>query len=198
MRRAASVPVRRYGRPRLPADGEIVVGGSGYVRDLGPASLDLVAILDADAAGRMVGLAGRERMLARWMEAVGWARPNGRAIVQSSTPSDPAIQALVRGNPDRFHASEATRRAEAGFPVGAAVFRVGGDEKLEGHLATLDPITLLSAPSLASTGGSEGTICLLALRPDRIREFGAMARDLAAQGIVSRVEAEPHLERGPE
>jgi primosomal protein N' (replication factor Y) (superfamily II helicase) len=198
VRRAASVPVRRYGRPRLPADGEIVVGGPAYVRDLGAGSLDLVAILDADAVGRAAGVAGRERMLARWMEAVGWARPHGRAIVQSSTPSDPAIQALVRGNPDRFHSSEATMRAEAGFPVGAAVFRVVGGDKLEGHLATLDPITLLAVASTFSTEGSEGTICLLALTPDRIREFGTMARDLAAQGIVSRVEAEPHLERGPE
>ncbi len=184
--RIAAVPVRRSERPRLPEPDEILVGGPEDVRDLG-VGLDLVAILDADAAARRPGLAARERALAVWMEAVGWARPAGRAIVQASTPSDPAVQALVRGNADRFHARERERRAEAGFPVGAAVFRVVGSAALPASLEIFDPITMLVS------GAGERTVCLLALARERVPAFGAAMRSLAAAGVVERVEAEPHL-----
>ena len=188
--RAASVPVRRLGEDepaRLPRPDEILVGGPDDVRDLGPGDLDLVAILDADLAERRPGLAARERSLATWMEAVGWARPNGRAIVQSSSPGDPLVQALVRGNPDRFHAVERRRRADAGLPVGAAVFRITGGDALEGELRAFDPAALL-------VSASEGrTVCLLALDPDRVDALGTRLRALAADGTVDRVEAEPHL-----
>src|SRR3954467_15626275 len=99
--RAARVPVRRVREPRLPSpDGEVLVGGPEAVRDLGVAAVDLVAILDADRAARRPGLTAMERALAVWMEAIGWARPAGSAIVQTAHPGDPAVQALVRGIPD--------------------------------------------------------------------------------------------------
>ncbi len=190
-RAVASVPVHRIasgGRSRLPTAREVLVGGPEAVRDLGPGGLDLVAILDADTVGRRPGLAARERTVATWMEAVAWARPDGRAIVQAAQPSDPAIQALVRGNPDRFLADEARRRADAGFPVGAAVFRVAGPDGLAQELEALQPITQLTS----SFGGQ--TVCLLALERDRTPAFGLAVRALAAQDLVTRVEAEPHLE----
>ncbi len=186
----ASVRVTQLGagaRPRLPRDGEVVVGGPEAVRDLGPGGLDLVGVLDADLADRLPGLSARQRVVATWMEAVGWARPNGRAIVQSNRANDPAVQALVRGNPDRFHIDEAARRASAGFPVGSPVFRIGGSDALAAELAKLDPITLL-------TSSFEGqTVCLAALEPHRLAEFGGAMRDLAGRNVVGRVEAEPHL-----
>jgi primosomal protein N' (replication factor Y) len=186
--RAAHVPVGRVGDPRLPsADGEVLVGGADAVRDLGVAALDLVAILDADLAARRSGLTARERALTIWMEAVGWARPSGSAIVQTSHPADPGVQALVRGTPDRFHERERERRAAAGFPVGAAVFRVIGTDALEAALDEHRPITAL----VTSLGGR--TVCLLALEPDRVPAFGGAMRRLAATGVVERVEAEPHL-----
>jgi primosomal protein N' len=186
--RAARVPVRRITEPRLPApDGEVLVGGPEAVRDLGVANLDLVAILDADLVARRPGLTARERALAIWMEAVGWARPGGSAIVQTAHASDPAVQALVRGSPDRFHERERERRADAGFPVGAPVFRVIGTEALEAELPAHRPITSL-VTSLAGR-----TVCLLALEPDRVPAFGDAMRRLAATGVVERVEAEPHL-----
>jgi primosomal protein N' (replication factor Y) (superfamily II helicase) len=186
--RAAPVPVRRVTEPRLPsAGGEVLVGGADVVRDLGVAGLDLVAILDADLAVRRPGLAARERALAIWMEAVGWARPSASAIVQTAHPSDPGVQALVRGTPDRFHQRERERRAAAGFPVGAAVFRVIGTGEVEDALGQHRPITSL----ISSLGGR--TVCLLALEPDRVPAFGDAMRRLAATGVVERVEAEPHL-----
>ena len=188
--RAAGVPVHRIRdgeTPRLPAGDEILVGGPDDVRDLGTGDLDLVAILDADLADRRPGLAARERSLSTWMEAVGWARPRGRAIVQASSPGDPIVQALVRGNPDRFHADERARRRDAGLPVGAAVFRITGNAGLEDELGSFSPSILL----VSSVEGR--TVCLLALDPGRVPALGERLRELATDGVVDRVEAEPHL-----
>jgi primosomal protein N' (replication factor Y) (superfamily II helicase) len=186
--RYVTVPVAKAERPRLPrASGEVLVGGAESVRDLGPGGLDLVAILDADLAARRPGLTARERALAIWMEAVGWAEPGGRAIVQTATPGDPAVQALVRGDADRFHDRDAERRAAAGFPVGAPVFRVVGADGVTSEVQAHRPITLL-------TTSLEGrTVCLLALEPRSLPAFGAAMRRLAAAGVVERVEAEPHI-----
>jgi hypothetical protein len=186
----AAVPVRRIasgGRSRLPRDREVLVGGPDAVRDLGVGGLDLVAILDADLADRRPGLAARERAVSTWMDAIGWARPSGRAIVQSGRAADPMIQAVVRGNPDRFLTTEADRRRAAGFPVGWPVFRVAGSAELPRALSALEPATMLVS------AGEDRTICLLALEPGRIGAFGEAVRALAARDVVTRVEAEPHL-----
>ena len=68
------------------------------------------------------GVRGSRRASAR--SPRGWRRWRGRARagVRSCRQPDaaiPAVQALVRGNPDRFHGDEARRRAAAGFPVGS-------------------------------------------------------------------------------
>ena len=188
--RLTSTPVRRLGpgdTPRLPDQDEILVGGPDDVRDFGRGGLDLVAILDADLAERRPGLGARERAVTTWMEAIAWARPSGSAIVQSSHAGDPAVQALVRGNPDRFHADEVARRAAAGFPVGAAVFRVAGDDRMAAPLAACEPVTILTSVT------GDQTVCLLALDAGSVPGFGQVVRDLAAREIVTRVEAEPHL-----
>lgn len=189
-RGVAPVPVRRTGpgdRPTPPRDREVTVGGVEAVKDFGPLGLDLVAILDADQASRRPGLAARERALATWMEAAAWASPRGRVIVQTRHPGDPAVQSLVSGNPERFHRSELPRRADAGFPAGWPVFRVTGDTALVQQLEAVHPRTLLS-----SSGEGE-TVCLVALDPGAVRAFGRTVRALAERGVVTRVEAEPHL-----
>ena len=184
-----SVPVRRVTAETVSAPGgeQVMVGGADAVRDVGPLGLDLVGILDADLAGRRPGLSSRERALAVWMEAAGWARPNGRVIVQSRHPGDPAIQSLVAGNPDRFHREEMARRREAGFPAGSCVFRVAGTADLPNLLDAEKPITLLTS------GQGDETVCLVAVRWEAVGSFGRTLRTLAERGVVSRVEAEPHL-----
>jgi primosomal protein N' len=195
--RVAPVPVRRYGgggtsdatslvRSSPGAEG-ILVGGAEAVKDVPPPGLDLVGILDADLAARRPGLASGERSLALWMEAAGWARPSGRVIVQSGRPNDPLVQALVAGNPARFHRADAPRRAAAGFPVGFPVFRVVGTADLEAELAALEPVTLLAV------GLGDQRVCLITVRPDAVQAFGRTIRGLAVRGVVARVEAEPHL-----
>jgi primosomal protein N' (replication factor Y) len=189
-RGVATVPVSLIGRDdpsRAPIEREVLVGGVDALKDMGSPGLDLVAILDADASLRRPGVDARERVLVTWFEAAAWARPDGRVIVQTDAPNDPAIQALVSGRPDRFRRAEAPRRAEAGFPVGSPVFRVTGAAELDRELAALEPETLLSS----NVGGA--TICLVALDAGRVPGFGAEMRRLAAAGIVTRVEAEPHL-----
>jgi primosomal protein N' (replication factor Y) len=188
--RAAPVPVHRLGHgdePRLPAADEVLVGGPDDVHDFGSGDLDLVAILDADIAARRPGLTARERAVTTWTEAIAWARPHGRAIVQSAHANDPTIQSLVLGEPSRFHRDERERRAQAGFPVGSAVFRVVGRDDLPESLSSLDPNTMLVSSS------EDQTVCLLALDPGVVPAFGRVARELAQRDVITRVEAEPHL-----
>jgi primosomal protein N' (replication factor Y) len=165
----------------------ILVGGQEVLKDVGSPALDLVGILSADASLRRPGLSSRERAVNAWFEAAAWARRDGRVIVQTTSANDPAVQALVMARPDRFHMSEAMRRAEAGFPAGAAVFRVAGTEELEPELEAVPHRTLLGT----TAGGA--TVCLLALDPSDLPAFGRAVRGLAERGVVTRVEAEPHL-----
>jgi primosomal protein N' len=179
----------------------VVVGGPEAVGDVANPALDLVGILDADRAGRRPGLAAAERALATWMEVASWARPAGRVIVQASAANDPAIQALVAGSPARFHRAEAERRARAGFPPGAPVFRVAGSADLPARLEALQPLALLATASAErrrggrgpSRGDRGGTVCLVTLEPGAVAAFGRLMRELAAGDVVDRVEAEPHL-----
>jgi primosomal protein N' (replication factor Y) len=186
----ASVPVKRArGAASFPASrGLVLVGGPEAVKDVAPPALDTVGILDADLAARRPGIAAMERALATWMEAATWARPDGRVIVQSTRANDPAIQALVSGNPGRFLRSELPRRAAAGFAPGDPVFRVFGSAEVEAELSHLAPKTLLATPA-----PSGETVCLVAIDPRDVVRFGTAIRDLAARDVVTRVEAEPHL-----
>lgn len=189
-RAVAAVPVRRLGageEPRPPGEAEAMVGGVEAVKDFDPPALDLVCILDADLASRRPGLAARERAVATWFELATWAGTGGRVIVQTRHPNDPAVQALVTNRPERFVRAELPRREAAGFPVGFPVFRVVGTAELEGRLRPLPHRTLL-----ASRLGDQ-TVCLAALDPGDVAAFGRAVRELSERGVVTRVEAEPHL-----
>ena len=155
------------------------------MRDLGPGDLDLVAILDAiwPIAARPGGARAEPVHVdgGRGMGAV--AGQCDRPVVLARRSDRAGVRPRV---PDRFHADERRRRAEAGLPIGAAVFRITGGDALE-VMDAFDPVTLLVSEH-------EGrTVCLLALDPDRVPVLGTRLRELAADGTVDRVEAEPHL-----
>lgn len=182
----ATVPVEPAGTG-LPGHGRVVVGGVDALKDLGPVGLDLVGILHADLSLGRPGVAARERALVAWFEAAAWARSDGRVIVHTTRPNDPAVQALVAARPERFHRDEASRRAEGGFPVGSATFRVTGTPELEGELEAMPHEVLL-------TSSAEGaTVCLAVLDVADVPAFGERMRRLVERGVVTRVEAEPHL-----
>ena len=189
-RAIARVPVAHVApgtEPRPPGEAEVIVGGVDAVKDIGPLRLDLVGIMNADSSLRRPGLSARERTLVAWFEAASWSRADGRVIVQTVHPNDPAVQALVTGKPSRFHRAEAIRLTEAGFPVGSPVFRVAGTDSLGGELEALPHRSLL-----VSAAGN-ATVCLVALDPATLPAFGDAMRRLAERGVVTRVEAEPHL-----
>jgi len=173
-----------------PSEGSVVVGTAAAVKDFGPARVPLVGILDPDRARRRGGLGAPEQALATWMEAAAWAGPRtdgGRALVQTTEPGDPAIQALIRWDPAPFHRAERARREEAGFPPAHPVFRVVGSPRLADALAGLLPTHLLTS------AGEGETVCLITLRPEAVPRFRERVLDLVGDGIVTRVEAEPQL-----
>jgi primosomal protein N' (replication factor Y) (superfamily II helicase) len=183
--RLVHVPVRRGDHPE--AGSGVTVGGAESVKEIDPPGLDLVGVLDADLAARRPGLSAMEHSLVVWMEAAGWARPNGRVIVQTKNPSDPAVQSLVQGTPARHHRAERGRREAAGFPPGFPVFRVLGGRDLRAGLDEAAPLHVLE------TSLGDETVCLITVRPEAVAEFGRAVRVLAERGVVTRVEAEPHL-----
>jgi hypothetical protein len=58
---------------------------------------------------------------------------------------------------------------------------------MEEELRAFEPSTLLVSVF------EDRTVCLLALDPARVTALGTRLRELAADGVVDRVEAEPHL-----
>jgi primosomal protein N' (replication factor Y) (superfamily II helicase) len=191
-RRVGSLPVdvESGGTASRPAPGRVLVGTAAAVNDVGPVALDLVAILDPDRALARPGVHAGERALATWMEAASWAasRSRGaRVLMQSRRPAHPAIQGLVRWEPEPFLRAEALARAEAGFPPGHPVFRIEGTAGLPASLQQA------GAESVLATGAEGGSLCLVTVHPDRLAGFRHHVVRLAADGVVVRVEAEPQL-----
>jgi primosomal protein N' (replication factor Y) (superfamily II helicase) len=188
--RAGTLRPRASTPSPIPGPGRVVVGTASTVKDVGPVRLDLVAILDPDRALGRPGVHAGERSLATWMEASAWAGPRsggGRVLAQTRHPGHPALQALIRWDPEPFLRSEAAARTEAGFPPNHPVFRIEGSGSLPDSLREAGPETLLA------TAAGTGTVCLVAVHPGRLAGFRERVLRLAAEGVVSRVEAEPQL-----
>jgi primosomal protein N' (replication factor Y) len=189
------------GVPPPPAPDRLLVGTAAAVKDVGPVSVDLVAILDPDRALARAGVDAGAQALATWMEAAAWAGPRGdggRVLVQTRRPGHPAVQALVRWDPVPYLRAEAGRRTEAGFPPRSGVFRVRGSEALPDALRAAGAETVLSTVATTSLPGTgpaiQGlTLCLVAVPPTGIDRFRKEVRRLAIEGTVERVEAEPHV-----
>jgi primosomal protein N' (replication factor Y) len=174
-----------------PEPGRVIVGSAAAVKDFGSTEpVGLVAILDPDRARRREGLSAPDLALATWMEAARWAGPRGwggRVLVQTRESGDPAIQALIRWDPDVLHRAERARREAAGFPPGHPVFRVAGSPASTDALASLRPVNLLHS----SVDGE--TVSLVTIDPDSVPRFRDRVVAWVADGIVTRVEAEPQL-----
>jgi primosomal protein N' (replication factor Y) (superfamily II helicase) len=176
--------------PVTPGPGRVVVGTGATVKDVGELRLDLVAILDPDRALARAGVHAGERALATWMEAATWAGPRGhggRVLVQTRHPGTPAVQGLTRWEPLPFLLDEADRRAAAGLPPGHPVFRLTTTRPIDEELLEAGATTALSVPAAG------GTLCLVAVSPERFDGLHAQVMRQVADGTVTRVEAEPQL-----
>ena len=108
-----------------------------------------------------------ERSPSGWRRSHGLAPTGARSSRRRTRPTT-AVQALVRGQTDRFHEQERRRRADAGFPVGTPVFRVVGDERLDGGARGVRPRVVARSPR----GAGAQTVCLVAVALDRVPAFG--------------------------
>ena len=173
-----------------PPGEDVMVGTAAAVKDWGRIRVDLVAILDPDRALARPGVHAAERAVATWMEAAAWAGPRsegGRVLMQTRHAAHPAVQALVRWDPVRFLESDANRRRDAGFDPLRPLFRITGEPRL------VESITAAGGTSLVSTSGNGSTVCLVSVPLECLAEFRKAVLRLAAEGVVDRVEAEPHL-----
>ena len=106
---------------------------------------------------------------------LGAAARDGRSC-RRRHPGDPMRAGARAREPRSVPRGRGRRRHEAGFPVGAAVFRVTGTRDLEAELRPFEPL------DPARLRPSEGrTVCLLALDPERVRGVRARLRELAAE-----------------
>jgi len=88
---------------------------------LGGDEADVVVVPDADSLlGRSRFDAG-EDALRLWLSAGRWAH---RIVLQTREPAAPAVQALVRWDPEGFWRDELERRAELGWPPHAWLVRL--------------------------------------------------------------------------
>ncbi|MGH8900260.1 MAG: hypothetical protein ACRDYA_00900 [Egibacteraceae bacterium] len=128
---------------------------------------DLAAIVDADAMLRRGTLDAAEDALRLWLGVTRWSR---HVIIQTRERGHPAIQALVRRDPDGFWEREAERRAELRYPPAGWLVRVTGPDsdgdrvavELRDHLPAQDEVlgpsiegaVLVKSPELRGTLGA--------------------------------------------
>lgn len=133
-------------------------------RWLGNQPADLAVIVDADAMLRRGTLDAAEDALRLWLSLAAWSR---HMIVQTRERGHPAVQALVRRDPDGFWEREAERRAELRYPPAGWLVRVTGLERdgdrvareLRGRLPARDEVlgpsidgaVLVKSPDLRGT-----------------------------------------------
>ncbi len=118
------VPVRRSSRDRVlervGAEPALVVATPG-AEPLAEGGYAAVLLLDAWLALARPDLRVAEEALRRWLNAAALARAAGAGgrVVLVGEPSDPAVQALVRGDPGGFAARELAQRRAAHLPPAA-------------------------------------------------------------------------------
>ncbi|HEX6256855.1 MAG TPA: hypothetical protein VFZ70_13700 [Euzebyales bacterium] len=116
---------------------------------LADATADVLVLPDADALLGRPRYDAAEDLLRLCLTAV-WTR---HMVIQTRQPAHPAIQALVRWDPDGFWRGEAARRAELGYPPSRVLVNVdlptGDAETLTDAIrSALPPDDELTGPDL--------------------------------------------------
>lgn len=155
------------------SDRRIVVGTE---RDLPGMSTDLAIIVDADGLIMAPHYRAAEdalRLFARVVASAGTGRGR-RAVVQTSQPDHPVVEALRRGDPVPLVRDDGTRRAELGFPPGGELLAL----EVGGGAAGLHD-------ELVEAVGSRAAVLGPAEQGDRLRWL-LQGRDLTAAKTVLR------------
>ncbi len=122
----------------------VATPGAEPVADRGYAT---VLLLDTWLALARADLRTDEEALRRWLNAAGLVTPGG-AVVAVGDPAHPALQALVRWDPDGYARREAESRAEAHLPPASRIATFTGEPGAVG-----DALTLLDRPPGAEVLG---------------------------------------------
>jgi primosomal protein N' (replication factor Y) (superfamily II helicase) len=146
-----------------------------------------VLLLDTWLALARAELRTDEEALRRWLNAAGLVRPGG-TVVAVGDPAHPALQALVRWDPDGHARREADARAEAHLPPASRLATVTGEPG-----PVDDALTLLDLPPGAEVLGPvpvDDDACRVVIRVPRAHG-AALSRAL---GEVQRVRSARKLD----
>lgn len=162
-------------------------------RDLPGLEVDLTVVLDGDGPLMAPSYRAAEdglRLLARAVAAAGTGRGR-RAVIQTSDPDHPALQALRSGDPVPFVKSDSARRSALGFPPGGEILVVeaAGDLDPEDLARTVGDRAQVHGPA-PSAGGSRWLVQGVDLTAARIVLRGLVAR-WRESGIRVRIDADP-------
>jgi primosomal protein N' (replication factor Y) (superfamily II helicase) len=117
----------------------IVVGTVAGVKDHPPLTgCRTVVVVGADTALGQAEVRAAEEAYRTWSRAAAWCGPRsgaGRLVLQTRDGGHPAVQALVRWDPDFFWRHELPRRAELGFPPARRLLLVEGPDPGEAAAA---------------------------------------------------------------
>lgn len=164
-------------RTDVPDASAIVVATPG-AEPTAPTGYAGVLLLDTELMLARADLRVAEESLRRWLGAIALGRggEEGGSVLAVGEPSQPALQALVRGDLPGFMTRELAERAAAGLPPAARVVRVGGTPEAVTEFLdndSFDGIEIIG-PTRVHDGPNAESVALL-------RTSLANGRDLAAR-----------------
>lgn len=170
------------------AGADLIVATAVVAKDLPASDAGLVAVVGADAALAHPGFRTAEEAFATWWRCARFARA---MILETASPSHPAIRALVRFDPAVLLDEEIGRRKELRYPP------FGGLARIEMPVATAPAV----AAEVQAAGGEvlgpveRGGTAVLAVRaPSRSaleQTLAPLAADWRARGEDTRIDIDP-------
>ena len=176
--------------------GEVLVGTAAAVKDAGPVRLDVVGLLDPDRALARPGAAGGRAGAGDVDGGRGVGRPARRGGPGAGPDAKPGPSGGA--GPDSMGAAPVPPWGRAPASGGRIPARVSRSSDWRFANPPDGPgsesiLRAAGAHSVLATAAMGLTLCLVAVRPESLSAFRLEILRLAADGVVDRVEAEPHL-----